>query len=87
MLLFARTRNDFREIRDLWNVTKCPLGLTVLVEQNGSNEGGVPAKLPVKRGPGPFKPEPFSVFYLGDLVTSPRPKPVTTNLSAVSTPT
>ena len=37
---FARTLNDFWEIRDLWKATKCPLGLTVLVEQNGSNEGG-----------------------------------------------
>ncbi len=78
---FARTLNDFWEIRDLWKATKCPLGLTVLVEQNGSSEGGLSAKLSVKRGPGPLKPEPFSIFYLGDLVTCPRPKPpVTTNL-------
>ena len=78
---FVRTLNDFWEIRDLWKATKCHFGLTVIVEQSGANDGGLPAKLSVKRGPGPLKPEPFSIFYLGDLATSPRPKPpVTTNL-------
>lgn len=83
----VHSAHEFAEVKDLWSALACTHALTILACGSLAKEGAFETMISLKRGSHSTKLEKCGVFYLGDLVTCPRPRPPdTVDVSQFSPP-